>query len=778
MAIPTDLPVWDSNETRTVQPPSEVQEDGWTVSESGIPDNPSMEYDNWWKNNVYKWVERFDNVTSSIDTMVDLLSFPETVDGTTINVRGYNSANDGGGGQFNWDSSIDKSTANGITVIDPSVSIANQGTGIGFGCWDRVLQGSLSAKFAGVSSTATASENDGPLNDILDLARQSNSIIKEIYDIEPADLKVSEVLRKMQNGDTVTIVCMGDSITNGDGVDSATESYPVVLQSILRDTYNNSNITVINKGRSGNTAAGLLSNYDVDIIASNPDLVILMAGMNDLRLKTEEQYYLAMTKILLLNNLYGYATILCNITPRYRVDNDGYLQATSYRNILQGIAKSFKINMVDTYALMNGLYEGSMPYEMLDVSYDGVHYTVQGYRELAGCIFLSSGLSQGHGVKYENDEIECQSPLITTDYPADLVFSTGDAINKYRITYTRSVSGSSLTIRFWYAGKETCLLSGKFAVGVRETGTGVNATLTARNKEKQGTDGPAFMDSFLSQEVATAGEKRAYGVDFGLTFVKPGYNEIVVYPSSVGDEFITDGFKLIPFNPERLKNELYKPNAVGSYYEDFIVSPESIIGKGGIKRIQTGSAYNIGSIMKATPELMVPSLYAFYMQISDGTTKVHIGNRTENGTELEYLYTVEFTASGTTVDVNTYINFRDGTRELIDTELDIGNGYGAAVGNGEIMRIAIDTRDATNRVSLYMTTATHKLISTCISAAPIGDVVIENVDTAANNVSGLFTYTKDCAYNSGKFTGEEFIDEVNTRKGLVVANAFKYITYV
>ena len=73
MAIPTDLPVWDSNETRTVQPPSEVQDDGWTVSESGIPDNPQMEYDNWWKNNVYKWINFLKN---SIEGTVGRITQP------------------------------------------------------------------------------------------------------------------------------------------------------------------------------------------------------------------------------------------------------------------------------------------------------------------------------------------------------------------------------------------------------------------------------------------------------------------------------------------------------------------------------------------------------------------------------------------------------------------------------------------------------------------------------------------------------------------------------
>ena len=78
------------------------------------------------------------------DSPLDKIGFCDTIDLlasvdytliTSINVKGYHSANDGGGGIFNYNSTIDKSTANGVTIIDPSVSLALQGDGVGLGCW-------------------------------------------------------------------------------------------------------------------------------------------------------------------------------------------------------------------------------------------------------------------------------------------------------------------------------------------------------------------------------------------------------------------------------------------------------------------------------------------------------------------------------------------------------------------------------------------------------------------------------------------------------------------
>lgn len=84
----------------------------------------------------------------NVDTATDLLAVDESVY-YSINMRGYGSANDGGGGLFNWDSTVNKSTANGGTIIDPSVSLSLQGSGVGLGCWVRQEDGPVHVKWFG-----------------------------------------------------------------------------------------------------------------------------------------------------------------------------------------------------------------------------------------------------------------------------------------------------------------------------------------------------------------------------------------------------------------------------------------------------------------------------------------------------------------------------------------------------------------------------------------------------------------------------------------------------
>ncbi len=74
-----------------------------------------------------------------------------------------------------------------------------------------------------------------------------------------------------------TIVAMGDSLTEGLGVESV-QAYPAQLERKLRaEGYN---YTVINAGVSGETSSGALARIDW-VLTLQPDIVILATGGND-----------------------------------------------------------------------------------------------------------------------------------------------------------------------------------------------------------------------------------------------------------------------------------------------------------------------------------------------------------------------------------------------------------------------------------------------------------------------------------------------------------------
>jgi acyl-CoA thioesterase-1 len=73
------------------------------------------------------------------------------------------------------------------------------------------------------------------------------------------------------------IVCMGNSLTAGYGVDE-NQAYPALLETRLREE--GMPYTVINAGISGETSSGALSRLEW-MLTLDPDIVILETGAND-----------------------------------------------------------------------------------------------------------------------------------------------------------------------------------------------------------------------------------------------------------------------------------------------------------------------------------------------------------------------------------------------------------------------------------------------------------------------------------------------------------------
>jgi lysophospholipase L1-like esterase len=72
---------------------------------------------------------------------------------------------------------------------------------------------------------------------------------------------------------SATIVCFGDSITNGFGVEPE-QSFPAILGRILR-------VRVINAGLDGDTTEGGLARVESDVLRHQPDVVTVEFGAND-----------------------------------------------------------------------------------------------------------------------------------------------------------------------------------------------------------------------------------------------------------------------------------------------------------------------------------------------------------------------------------------------------------------------------------------------------------------------------------------------------------------
>ncbi|MCM8770091.1 MAG: SGNH/GDSL hydrolase family protein [Candidatus Omnitrophica bacterium] len=88
-------------------------------------------------------------------------------------------------------------------------------------------------------------------------------------------------LKKIKLGEKITIVALGDSITELTWHTRGYLNWVGLLQEALMETYGRNRFWVINSGRCGERAQQALNRLKPDVYRFQPDLVIISYGMND-----------------------------------------------------------------------------------------------------------------------------------------------------------------------------------------------------------------------------------------------------------------------------------------------------------------------------------------------------------------------------------------------------------------------------------------------------------------------------------------------------------------
>lgn len=207
----------------------------------------------------------------------------------------------------------------------------------------------------------------------------------------------------------IKIACCGDSITFGHRASAPECSYPAVMQRLLGEAY-----TIKNFGKSGAT---VIADYDYDenrthnpylksfeyaaAMASDPDIVVLMLGMNDgnpthcfnaIHGGAISEDYLELYEETLCKMLEGFRDLpsapklfLGRTSAMRRVAGKSFSADYIYyftenlkkiRKVQEKLAQLYQVPLIDTLSGMD------------DPAYycDGVHLTDAGYAKLAAII--------------------------------------------------------------------------------------------------------------------------------------------------------------------------------------------------------------------------------------------------------------------------------------------------------------------------------------------------------------------------------------------------------
>ena len=182
---------------------------------------------------------------------------------------------------------------------------------------------------------------------------------------------------RLNAGEPVRIIAIGSSSTTGLWMLSPSATYPEVMRRELARLRPAARIEIINSGRVGDTVTGSIAQFDRDVLALRPDLVIWQLGTNDVawggRAEGLKETVAEGVRALKAG---GADVVLMDLQYAPIVlaaSNHGVMQA-----IIAEVARQERVGLFSRFALMRRSVDAGLPAGAL-VSWDGLHNSTAGY---------------------------------------------------------------------------------------------------------------------------------------------------------------------------------------------------------------------------------------------------------------------------------------------------------------------------------------------------------------------------------------------------------------
>lgn len=195
-------------------------------------------------------------------------------------------------------------------------------------------------------------------------------------------IKPTRTINKLISGTPITIVALGDSLTQGWMV---SKGYIDFLEEMLRIKFPESRFKLVNSGIPGDTADSGLYRLMWDVLNHNPNCVFVQYAINDAFSGfTEQQFKNSIKGIIERINENANADIVL-ITSGYIGDNDDNCHVERYYHQLTVLGEDYRIPVVPVHEYWKKKIRDGIPFESL-VQYDCVHPTEEGYRLMAEAV--------------------------------------------------------------------------------------------------------------------------------------------------------------------------------------------------------------------------------------------------------------------------------------------------------------------------------------------------------------------------------------------------------
>ena len=177
------------------------------------------------------------------------------------------------------------------------------------------------------------------------------------------------MMPKSSTSNMKKIVLIGDSIT---------ESWKGYSPEFFAE-----NPYLINKGVGGETTPQILDRFNRDVVSLKPELVIILAGINDIAQNTGyisiPETFTNIINMVEIANSHNIAPVLCSVLPASKIVWKPEIESADLvielNEKLKGYCKENNIVYVDYFSSMVGENKELRS----DLTYDGVHPDKKGY---------------------------------------------------------------------------------------------------------------------------------------------------------------------------------------------------------------------------------------------------------------------------------------------------------------------------------------------------------------------------------------------------------------
>lgn len=195
-------------------------------------------------------------------------------------------------------------------------------------------------------------------------------------------MKPTRTIHKLSNGTPVTIVALGDSLTQGWMV---SKGYIDILVEMLHVKFPRNKLKLINSGIPGDTADSGLYRMKWDVLRYNPDCVFIQYALNDAFSGFTVEQFKRNIKGIIDKIRENDDPDVVLITSVYIGDNDENLYVEGYYHQLEVLGEEYRIPVVRTHEYWKKKVKEGIIFGTL-VQFDGVHPTEEGYRLMAEAV--------------------------------------------------------------------------------------------------------------------------------------------------------------------------------------------------------------------------------------------------------------------------------------------------------------------------------------------------------------------------------------------------------